>query len=58
MNNLFSFSCFFFSAWSNLKMSREIEDRRRLDQINFERAGTGPLVRTYKFDPTKVKKAN
>ncbi|XP_031619688.1 mitochondrial inner membrane protein OXA1L isoform X2 [Contarinia nasturtii] len=42
-------------AWSNLKLSREIEDRRRLDQINFEKAGTGPLVRTYKFDPTKMK---
>lgn len=40
-----------------MMMSREIEDRRRLDQINFERAGQGPLVRTYKFDPTKTKKA-
>lgn len=40
-----------------MKMSREIEDRRRLDHINFERAGQGPLTRTYKFDPTKTKSA-
>lgn len=57
LSGLFSLNivCFSFgiSAWGNLKLSREIEDRRRLDQINFERAGTGPLVRTYKFDPTK-----
>lgn len=40
-----------------MKLAREVEDRRRLDQINFEKAGTGPIVRTYKFDPTKAKKA-
>lgn len=50
------FVCF-ISAWSNMKLSREIEDRRRLDQIQFERAGTAPIVRTYKFDPTKIKKS-
>lgn len=47
----------YISAWSNMKLSREIEDRRRLDQIQFERAGTAPIVRTYKFDPTKIKKS-
>lgn len=39
-----------------MKLSREMEDRRQLDKINFERAGTGPVARTYKFDPTKIKK--
>lgn len=39
-----------------MRLTREVEDRRRLDHINFERAGQNPLTRTYKFDPTKVKK--
>lgn len=44
---------FAFLAWSNMKLTRELEGRKRLDEISFERAGTGPLVKTYKYDPTK-----
>lgn len=44
---------FAFLAWSNMKLTRELEGRKRLDEINFQRAGAGPLVKTYKYDPTK-----
>ncbi|CAH0547405.1 unnamed protein product [Brassicogethes aeneus] len=40
-------------SWSNMKISRELEERRRLDEIKFQRAGKGPIVKTYKYDPTK-----
>lgn len=36
-----------------MKLTRELEGRKRLDEINFQKAGTGPLVKTYKYDPTK-----
>jgi len=39
-----------------MKISKEIEERQRLDEIRFAKAGKGPLVKTYKFDPTKVAK--
>ncbi|KAK9728400.1 60Kd inner membrane protein [Popillia japonica] len=47
-------------SWTNLKISRELEERRRLDEIQFQRAGKGPVVKTYKYDPTKqiTKNAN
>lgn len=44
------------SAWANMKTSREVAHMGRVDAIQFERAGTGPLIKTYKFDPTKVQK--
>uniref|UniRef100_A0A1A9X338 Membrane insertase YidC/Oxa/ALB C-terminal domain-containing protein n=1 Tax=Glossina brevipalpis TaxID=37001 RepID=A0A1A9X338_9MUSC len=40
-------------SWQNMKIAREIEERQRLDEIRFSRAGRGPLVKTYKYDPTK-----
>jgi len=39
-----------------MKISKEIEERQRLDEIRFAKAGKGPLVKTYKFDPTKASK--
>lgn len=42
-----------FTAWTNLKLSKELEERKRLDEIQFQRAGKGPVVKTYKYDPTK-----
>ncbi|XP_013784150.1 mitochondrial inner membrane protein OXA1L-like [Limulus polyphemus] len=39
----------------SMKTSREIrhmEDRRQLDEIQFRKAGTGPIKKTYPFDPT------
>ncbi|KAJ8937656.1 hypothetical protein NQ318_003159 [Aromia moschata] len=40
-------------SWTNVKITKEIEERRRLDEIQFRRAGRGPIVKTYKYDPTK-----
>lgn len=34
-------------------MSREIADRAGYDDMRFRKAGTGPVVRTYKHNPTK-----
>ncbi len=39
-----------------MKITRELAERERIDAIQFQRAGSGPLVKTYKFDPTKVQK--
>lgn len=38
-----------------MKITRELESRERIDAIQFDRAGKGPLVKTFKFDPTKQK---
>lgn len=38
-----------------MKISKELEERQRLDEIRFAKAGKGPLVKTYKYDPTKVR---
>lgn len=40
-------------SWTNMKITREMADRQRVDEIIFTRAGKGPLQKTYKFDPTK-----
>ncbi|RZC41436.1 mitochondrial inner membrane protein OXA1L, partial [Asbolus verrucosus] len=40
-------------SWTNIKITRELEERRKLDELQFQRAGKGPIVKTYKFDPTK-----
>lgn len=41
-------------TWKDMKMTREVSGRQRADEISFNQAGRGPLVKTYKFDPTKV----
>ncbi|XP_013183694.1 mitochondrial inner membrane protein OXA1L [Amyelois transitella] len=41
-------------SWTNIKISRELADRQRADEIIFTRAGKGPLQKTYKQDPTKL----
>lgn len=43
-------------SWTNLKLSRDLADRQRVDEIIFTRAGQGPLQKTFKYDPTKVTK--
>lgn len=40
-----------------MKISKELEDRQRIDEIRFQKAGKGPLVKTYKNDPTKPRTA-
>ncbi|XP_065087938.1 mitochondrial inner membrane protein OXA1L [Ochlerotatus camptorhynchus] len=39
-------------SWTNMKITRELEERARIDEITFQKAGKGPLVKTYKYDPT------
>lgn len=40
-------------SWTNMKITNELNERQRLDEIRFQRAGKGPLVKTFKYDPTK-----
>ncbi|XP_018565117.1 mitochondrial inner membrane protein OXA1L isoform X2 [Anoplophora glabripennis] len=40
-------------SWTNIKITKELEERTRLDDIQFHRAGRGPIVKTYKYNPTK-----
>lgn len=38
-----------------MKISKELEERQRIDEIRFQKAGKAPLVKTYKYDPTKAR---
>lgn len=49
---------FVFSAWTNIKVTKELEERRHVDELQFRRAGKGPVVKTYKYDPTKQSSEN
>merc|ERR1712133_275078 len=40
-------------AWKNYKTTSAVQDRRRYDEIQFTKAGHGPTVKTFKYDPTK-----
>nr|CAD7602943.1 unnamed protein product [Timema genevievae] len=40
-------------SWTNMKITKELEDRQRVDEIKFQRAGRGPIQKTYKYDPTR-----
>jgi len=42
-------------SWSNMKISKDLEDRQRYDEMRFKKAGLGPVVKTYKHDPTRQK---
>lgn len=42
------------TAWTNVKITKEMEDRQRYDEMSFRRAGRGPIPKTYKYDPTKT----
>jgi YidC/Oxa1 family membrane protein insertase len=41
-------------SWTNMKISKELSERQRVDEMIFTRAGKGPLQKTYKYDPTKL----
>ena len=34
-----------------------MEERQRFDEMQFERAGKGPVQKTYKYDPTQPRKS-
>lgn len=40
-------------SWTNMKITRELEERKRIDDIVFQKAAKGAIQKTYKFDPTK-----
>jgi YidC/Oxa1 family membrane protein insertase len=40
-----------------MKITRELDERARVDEIRFQKAGRSPLVKTYKYDPTKPRPA-
>ena len=37
-----------------MKITKELEERKRVDEILFQKAGKGPVLKTYKNDPTKA----
>lgn len=37
-----------------MKVAREVNARAQYDEIVFQKAGMGPVPKTYKFDPTKI----
>lgn len=43
-------------SWTNMKISRNLADRQRIDEMIFTRAGKGAVQKTFKYDPTKVAK--
>ncbi|PSN37370.1 Mitochondrial inner membrane protein OXA1L [Blattella germanica] len=43
-------------SWTNMKITKELEERQRFDELQFQRAGKGPIQKTYKYDPTRPKK--
>ncbi|CRL08337.1 CLUMA_CG021296, isoform A [Clunio marinus] len=45
----------FKDSWTNMKITKELEDRKRLDTMMFQRAARGAVQKTYKYDPTKPK---
>ncbi|GFU22913.1 mitochondrial inner membrane protein OXA1L [Nephila pilipes] len=45
-------------AIEDQKVLAAISDRRRMDEMRFRKAGTGPVPRTYSYDPTKTRPAN
>ncbi|XP_049828225.1 mitochondrial inner membrane protein OXA1L isoform X1 [Schistocerca gregaria] len=44
----------FKESWRNVQITKELEDRQRFDEVQFQKAGRGPIVKTYKHDPTRV----
>lgn len=42
-------------SWTNMKITRELEERKRIDEIMFQKAAKGAIQKTYKYDPTKAK---
>ncbi|XP_023949597.2 mitochondrial inner membrane protein OXA1L [Bicyclus anynana] len=43
-------------SWTNIKISRNLADRQRVDEMIFTKAGQGAVQKTFKYDPTKVAK--
>lgn len=46
----------FRDSMNNAKMAQQMEERQRVDMLNFKKAGQGPIQKTYSYDPTKAVK--
>ncbi|XP_011173283.1 mitochondrial inner membrane protein OXA1L [Solenopsis invicta] len=44
-------------SWTNLKITKQLSDRERADTVQFNSAGKGPIIKTFKYDPTKQKQS-
>jgi YidC/Oxa1 family membrane protein insertase len=44
-------------SWTNMKITRELEERKRIDELMFQKAAKGAAQKTYKYDPTKPRPA-
>ncbi|KAF0296351.1 Mitochondrial inner membrane protein OXA1L [Amphibalanus amphitrite] len=40
-------------SWNNMKVTKDLEDRQRYDEMRFKKAGLGPVTKTYSYDPTR-----
>ncbi|KAK7481673.1 hypothetical protein BaRGS_00027046 [Batillaria attramentaria] len=48
----------FRDSMSNAKLAQQMEERQRVDALKFQKAGQGPIQKTYTYDPTKARGAN
>lgn len=39
--------------WGDMRSAQKLQNRQQYDEMKFQRAGIGPIVKTYKYDPTK-----
>ncbi|XP_076243835.1 OXA1L mitochondrial inner membrane protein [Calliopsis andreniformis] len=44
-------------SWTNVKISKKVQDQFYADSVQFTKAGKGPLKKTFKYDPTKTPSA-
>lgn len=40
-----------------MKISKQLMDREQADTVQFNAAGKGPIVKTFKYDPRKQKQS-
>ncbi|XP_018351155.1 PREDICTED: mitochondrial inner membrane protein OXA1L [Trachymyrmex septentrionalis] len=44
-------------SYTNVMITKQLSDRERADAAQFNKAGMGPIVKTFKFNPTKQKQS-
>ena len=45
----------FKETMENAKINKLIEERKTIDEITFKKAGIGPLKKTFKHNPTRIR---
>ncbi|KAJ6221187.1 hypothetical protein RDWZM_006999 [Blomia tropicalis] len=50
-----SFKNHFKETMENAKINKLIEERKTIDEITFKKAGIGPLKKTFKHNPTRIR---